>query len=223
MAKKAKTQKTESAPKKRSARKGERSFIVVMVELEDVEPVVWRRLIVPSDLSLWELHAVLQVSFGWMNSHLMQFEVGKRTFGRPDFDIYGDGNLEDVREVTLGEVMSKPGDTLSYEYDLGDSWRHSLSVEEVFSEDDAPFVTPRCLDGENAAPPENCGGAPGFERLKEVLAGPADEEHQSMIDWLDRYYPDYDPTEFSLSAVNKILNISASRFLEVIPAFYGGA
>src|SRR2546429_2744054 len=45
----------------------------LQVELEDIEPLIWRRLWVPSAIGLSELHDLLQLAMGWMNSHLHSF------------------------------------------------------------------------------------------------------------------------------------------------------
>ena len=50
------------------------------VSLIGIEPPVWRRLLVPQDLTLPRLHTILQVVMGWTNSHLHQFRVGDVTF-----------------------------------------------------------------------------------------------------------------------------------------------
>ncbi len=46
------------------------------VTLLHIDPPIWRRLRVPGELSLAELHRVLQISMGWTESHLHQFELG---------------------------------------------------------------------------------------------------------------------------------------------------
>ena len=47
----------------------------------------------------------------------------------------------------------------SYVYDFGDDWDHKIKVVKVV--DGYPLDHPECLDGENACPPEDVGGAPG--------------------------------------------------------------
>jgi hypothetical protein len=56
------------------------------VTLHGVHPPVWRRLEVQSDMTLDKLHAVLQAAFAWENSHMHEFQVGSRRFGRPDVE-----------------------------------------------------------------------------------------------------------------------------------------
>jgi hypothetical protein len=50
-----------------------------LIEFDEVEPRVWRRLWVPDTLTLARLDRVIQIAMGWTNSHLHEFEVdGKR-------------------------------------------------------------------------------------------------------------------------------------------------
>ena len=42
-----------------------------------------------------------------------------------------------------------------------------------------------------AKPPEDCGGAPGYSNLKEIIADPGDEEYEDMVEWCgDDFIPD---------------------------------
>ena len=58
---------------------------------------------------------------------------------------------------------------------------------------------PKCLGGERACPPEDCGGVRGYYQLLDILNDPDHEDHQEMVAWLKghlkKYYP-YNPDEF---------------------------
>ena len=56
------------------------------VELEGIEPLIWRRLQVPAAITLPKLHRVLQVVMGWTDSHLHSFRIGG-VFDPGGFDI----------------------------------------------------------------------------------------------------------------------------------------
>ena len=48
-------------------------------------------------------------------------------------------------------------------------------------------------DGEGTAPPEDCGGIPGYERLLEVFRtgkDPWGEDPKEVIEWADAWKPD---------------------------------
>jgi len=47
----------------------------IRVTLNGSKPPIWRKLAVPSDIVLDELHEVIQIAMGWTNSHLHQFRL----------------------------------------------------------------------------------------------------------------------------------------------------
>jgi hypothetical protein len=60
--------------------------------------------------------------------------------------------------------------------------------------------------GEGACPPEDCGGVWGYARLREVLADPADDEHDEMLAWLGLGRgADFDPHGFDVDRANRAL------------------
>src|SRR4051794_28962314 len=105
---------------------------------------------------------MFQAAMGWTNSHLHAFTMGDERFG-VCFDDFPEGEIDD-KEVTLTGAV---GDhrRFSYEYDSGDGWHHVVSVEDRFLlRNGLKFAV--CLAGENARPPEDCGGAGSYEYLR---------------------------------------------------------
>jgi len=173
------------------------------VTLSHIRPPIWRRVQVSSAMSLATLHAVLQRLFDWTDSHLHEFEAGRRRFGAPQHDDgWGDEErVEDERQVTLGRVAPRKGAKLVYRYDFGDDWQHDIVVENILPAD--PTIrSPRCLDGRRAAPPEDCGGPPGYAELLDALADPTGEDHAERLEWLG---DGFDPEAFDLAATNRAL------------------
>jgi predicted nucleotidyltransferase len=172
------------------------------VSIRDIEPIIWRRLRVPADLTLGQLHEVLQLAFGWTNSHLHDFAVHDVRFGMVDVE----DQLFSVDEnaAPLGAV-ARAGKTFLYRYDFGDDWEHDVKVERVLDQGDERIV---CLDGARACPPEDCGSTSGYAHMLEVLANPKDEEYREMKQWVGR---GYDPEKFDLAAVNKKLATLSKR------------
>ena len=152
-------------------------FYQLHVALNRAEPQIWRRILVPSHLSLADLHTVLQVTMGWQNYHLHLFQVGDQEYGLPDPEW--DMPLKDERRVKLSSVLSSPEVQIRYDYDLGDGWTHTISLEkiEVWSQD---VWAPQCFDGQRACPPEDCGGVPGYHHLITVLRDKGDPEYQEL-------------------------------------------
>src|SRR5437867_3770994 len=133
------------------------------VTLRDVHPPVWRRIQVRSDITLAQLHRVLQEVMGWEDSHLHEFAAGGRCYGVPDTEEFGDKPESEAR-VRLGQVARRRGARLLYLYDFGDSWEHDIVVEDILPTDAAAHY-PVCLEGRRATPPEDCGGLGGYEEF----------------------------------------------------------
>jgi Plasmid pRiA4b ORF-3-like protein len=173
------------------------------VTLLGTSPPIWRRLQVPADVTLAQLHDVLQTAMGWQDGHMHEFSFGQRRFGRPDPQdrLMGLPSVENERTVRLSSLLSRMGSKAVYTYDLGDSWEHSIVLEKRLPGD--PNATcPVCTDGQLACPPEDCGGIPGFYDLVEVLNDPNHKRHQEMLDWIG---DDFDPQAFSVDQVNRML------------------
>jgi hypothetical protein len=168
------------------------------IVLLQTKPPIWRRVLVPADFTLAQLHDVVQVAMGWMHSHLHEFNIGGRTYGEPNPDLYPDGPAcIDERKTILSHVLPRAHAKARYTYDFGDSWEHTITVEKILAPQ-AGFVYPLCSGGERKGPPEDCGGIPGFYNLLEALADPDHPEHQDMQDWIGGF----DAEDFSVDAVN---------------------
>jgi hypothetical protein len=169
------------------------------ITLKGAKPPIWRRVLVPSDLRLDLLHAVIQVAMGWTDSHLHQFVAGGRFYGVPD-DEFG-FEVQDETRVRLADILRKEKDTMLYEYDFGDGWEHQVLVEQVSAFDQAQPL-PLCIKGKRACPPEDCGGIWGYAELLTTLADPSHPEHQEILDWLGG---PLDPEAFDLDDTNQAL------------------
>jgi hypothetical protein len=172
----------------------------VKVGLRAATPPIWRRLEVPADTSLADLHDIIQVAFGWENSHLHVFETAYGSFGIADREL---GHRAEG-PVTLEQVAPGAGDRLQYTYDFGDDWTHEIEVEKVL--DRQPVAYPRCTGGRRAAPPEDCGGIWGYAELVEVLADPGHPEHDDRLDWLGLdSAADFQPARFDAAEITRML------------------
>lgn len=157
----------------------QRVVLRIRVDLDEARPPIWRRLDVRSDVTLEDLHRIIQAAFGWLDYHLYRFALGGSPFDRASemflcaFDLNeGEDVGAPVSEVRLDETLHEPGDVLRYAYDYGDSWELTLRVESVHDADDTTPAA-HCVDGRRAAPPEDCGGRTDAESLAEVLDDPA--------------------------------------------------
>ena len=53
------------------------SVYYLRVTLKNSKPPIWRDILVPTNLTLTDLHYVIQSVMGWENSHLHQFIADK--------------------------------------------------------------------------------------------------------------------------------------------------
>ncbi len=171
----------------------------VKIALRNTHPRIWRRVLVPRNVTLGKLHRVLQRAMGWTDSHLHRFVYGR---GR-HFDLrFGlPSKVTAENKTKLGDVLTAPGDRLLYEYDFGDGWQHDVLLEQVLSHEDS--FQPVCVAGERACPPEDCGGPHGFAELLDILRNPDHPEHADRLEWLG---DDFDPEHLDLTEINQKLS-----------------
>jgi hypothetical protein len=167
------------------------------VTLKDSDPPIWRRVVVPEDMTLAKLHLVLQISMGWENYHMHAFTVGKQQFGERGML---DG-AKDEAKVRLNEVFAKVGGKIAYEYDFGDGWEHEIALESILSDASQPTAAV-CLEGQRACPPEDCGGIYGYADILEAISDKKHPEYKQLREWLGG---PFDPERFDVRAVNSRL------------------
>jgi hypothetical protein len=46
-----------------------------------ISPAIWRRVLVPSDQNLADLHRTLQIVMGWDDTHLHRFLIHGKAYG----------------------------------------------------------------------------------------------------------------------------------------------
>ena len=175
----------------------------IKVPLLGTKPPIWRRLLVPADLTLAQLHNALQIAMVWEDGHMHEFRVGQRRFGHPEpaDPFMRMPRTESERTMRLSAVLGRTGAKMIYAYDFGDSWEHGILLEkQLLADPDTTY--PVCTDGKLACPPEDCGGIPGYYNLLDALADPQNPEHEEMRDWIG---DDFDPQAFSVDSVNQKL------------------
>jgi hypothetical protein len=169
----------------------------LIISLDDIEPVIWRRILVPARFTLNGLHRVIQAAFGWEDCHLHRFEANHVRYENPELWEWeptpkdwcdklleqGADPLEvemlrapprDERKVRLLDLVDEGVKEINYLYDFGDDWSHTIQIEGVEEAD--PRRLPELLDGERSGPPEDSGGLPGYEEIQSVFTGGATED-----------------------------------------------
>jgi len=157
--------------------------------LEGVEnPVVRRKVAVPTILTFHELHLMIQAAMGWENQHYYLFMDKPYSqyflFVSPGVEELG----ADATKIPAGTILysywtqskskGEERDKLYYEYDYGDYWIHTI---DVIDRDDSDRTMPEVLEAEGACPPEDCGGIQAFENLKDYLSGKKTAEDYSNL------------------------------------------
>jgi hypothetical protein len=97
------------------------------VWIRQISPMIGRRLLVRSDCSLGDLHEIIQIAFGWTDTHLHRFRIHGRDYGVSR--VGGLWFAHDARTVRLDSFQLRLNERFLYEYDLRDSWQHQVRVE----------------------------------------------------------------------------------------------
>ncbi|UCF90770.1 MAG: plasmid pRiA4b ORF-3 family protein [Desulfobacterales bacterium] len=189
---------------------------LLKIGLVEIEPEIWRRFVVPADITPDRLHDVIQIVMGWKDYHLHQFTIGRKRYTE-DPESKEDG-LECGR-YRLGDLIKQKGRTFSYLYDFGDGWEHEAILA------DSRYFNPELrsaierLDGARACPPEDVGGVSGYYEFCKAFKDPGHEEHKSYKEWFAGfpwYDRVFDSEKYDIEKVNyelmKYLRWSRERF-----------
>ena len=65
-------------------------------------------------------------------------------------------------DVTLAALKLRRSARFTYEYDLNIPWQHEVRIEESRVAAEPGKVFPRCIAGDGACPPEDCGEPRGY-------------------------------------------------------------
>ncbi len=178
-------------------RRGPTRVYQLKVTLLGSRPPIWRRILVPSNLTLANLHDILQNIMGWTNSHLHEFVMDGRSFGDPSAGM----DVANERRWRLDQLLTKPNDKLLYIYDFGDNWQHQVLLEKIL-EPEPGVHYPVLVAGKRAAPPEDVGGIFGYAEFLDALADPSHPMHEDYSDWVE---DGFDPEAFDPEEANRAL------------------
>lgn len=179
---------------KDSSSGGSRIIYRFKITLLGTAPVIWRR-IETKDVTLGQLHELIQTAMGWTNSHLHQFEIAGTYYidQRLLMDDRDDLDTIDYSGMRVSDLVHEHGKKLriGYVYDFGDDWRHEVVLEAI-TEAESGVRYPRCTDGKRACPPEDIGGVYGFVDYVAAITNPKHPEHEELLEWGGPF----DPAEF---------------------------
>lgn len=186
--------------------------VELLIELTGARPRIWRRVRLRGDLTMAQFHAVIQAAMGWSDSHLHRFHLDASRRGGhvltaddvAEFDTEGGVGLED--EIRVDQLLHSAGDRVYYDYDFGDDWRHTITVETVVPGQafDGDAI---CIAGRRACPLEDCGGTGGHAQIVELIAD--DPSRATWPEELAEWVPaDYDPDLFDPSVATAAIRWS---------------
>jgi hypothetical protein len=169
------------------------------IELEGIAPPIWRRLQVPTDITLPRLHDTLQVAMGWTDSHLHSFQIGDKEYSNSD--ELDELNMLAEKGRKLDSLLGNALRNFGYLYDFGDSWQHRVVVESIAAaQPDWPY--PLCVAGARACPPEDVGSSHGYQNFLDAISNPRHDEHEDYVVWIGGAF---DPEGFDINSVNREL------------------
>lgn len=186
-----------ASPSQRRPRQPEAVTYRVRIDLKGTRPPLWRRLELASDLFLDEVHDIVQIAFGWTDSHLHGFGSGPAYYSAETehylcpFDVEeGESGIPEG-EVRLDEVLVDPGDKLSYAYDYGDDWQHVIALEAVLPRAPASSRA-ACTGGRRPGPAEDCGGVFAYELISAATDPGNPDRADAVADLADMFGAEVD-------------------------------
>lgn len=168
-------------------------FKIVLV---DSAPPIWRRVAVQPDITLHDLHVILQTVMGWHGRYPHVFEIAGVTYApttlhwpakptvlsdwpRFFFDSFvscvSAGLLRflpaaiDERRVKLRALVSEVGAQFAYEYPVASGWKYQITLESFLSNSGRTFKSPVCISGKGGCPPEDCLALAAYEGDLQIL------------------------------------------------------
>ncbi|MFH1777151.1 MAG: plasmid pRiA4b ORF-3 family protein [Candidatus Omnitrophota bacterium] len=179
------------------------------IVLDDILPQLWRMIEVKSDITFYQFHLMIQEAMGWTNSHLHEFNAGNFRIGDASEEAceFGDPPQWNEKDKKISDYFSKDKTKLSYTYDFGDSWEHTIILEAIEPVRKG-MKYPCCIDGARACPPEDCGSTPGYYQLLKILADPKHEEYEEMKGWAGDFEPEHFDKEEATAGMRAPVDLS---------------
>ena len=155
----------------------------IHVWIQHINPMIWRRLVVPSASTLADLHYAIQIAFAWTDYHLHRFRIRGKEYGIPR--LGGPWYSRNARDLRLIDFHFRMNERFLYEYDFTDGWEHQVRIEQfVPPEQTQPYSV--CIGGGRAAPPEDCGGPAAFQQRRDETPWQARELANQIAEYVNK-------------------------------------
>ncbi len=192
--------------------------IKLKINLENMPHSVFRRILVPADINMLQLHFVVQIAMGWEFAHLFQFRdkkfeaniIATIPMEEDDFPFFNRRTEESkADEIQLKDhfLLANQGKPFWYWYDFGDDWWHKITFQKPTKKDRESFSgIPVCVEAFGACPPEDVGGPWGYADFLTVIHNSKHPEHKEMREWAGLSSREKYETEFvDLNQINENL------------------
>ncbi|MGD1823562.1 MAG: plasmid pRiA4b ORF-3 family protein [Pleomorphochaeta sp.] len=177
-------------------------FTILNVKINNLEPSVYRRVVVPEDISLDRLSDVILVLFNWKDYESCSFKIKNTYYVNPLFHRAEDETTENINLFRLNQVTKQRSKFKMYfeNWEIGilveKTKVYNVEIEEIY-----------CLSGANYPPPSYIDDISHYYRLLEAYENPEDDLHQRSR---ELFGEDFDKTLFNIGTYNFLL----SRFSE---------
>lgn len=168
------------------------------VTLTGFRPPIWRRLLIASDATFFDLHSLIQDAFDWEDYHLHSFK-GYRNKGKKRIYIQDPITNEEWQypvaeellppieerdeflnehETKLSKYLNQEFPKFTYEYDFGDSWIHEIVLEKDLEKQSG--VQPTLTAGQRLGPPEDSRG--WIHNAEEIVKASRDKKSKAWLE-----------------------------------------
>ncbi|MDM5332114.1 SEC-C metal-binding domain-containing protein [Ureibacillus composti] len=167
---------------------------ILKLTFQDIQPEVWRRIILPAGATFNRLHETIQYVTNFQSEmepyHYFGIEIedlfitnNQSLLEEYKGKSYNSLTVKQPTRIKIDNYLEKHRELL-YQYDFGDDWRIKIELEETV--EDYHFGFPTLLDGEGMAPPEDVGGPAAFEEFLKIYQTPSHPEYLSTYAWAEK-------------------------------------
>ena len=166
---------------------------ILKLTFEYIEPLIWRRVILPAGATFNRLHETIQNVTNFQSRispyHYFGIEIDDNFITNNEAILeeykgqkFAGQNVKQPTRIKIDSYLEKHGQFV-YNYDFGDDWRIRVELEDTV--EDYYFGYPTLLDGEGTAPPEDVGGPPGYEEFLKVYHDPTHPDYLTTYAWAE--------------------------------------
>ena len=159
----------------------------VKVRLNDLRH--WKDLIIPENITFYELDDILKTLWGFNGYHLSMFILKKEDITIADETVAQGCMMDsylDSKTTMINEFFEKSS-KITYCYDFGDDWEFDIEIKKTVGYD-RNYVTIKRFKGKYC-PIEDCGGVGVLSEIIYLAQNPdeGDDYFEDYLDYLDEF------------------------------------